>query len=129
MNTLTYGVTTLTLPDDLGWPDEYTWQPVEQRSEYSLTGSLIVEAAAKQAGRPITLAATDTAAWMSRADVGQIAAWVALAGITLTLALRGATYSVIFDHQRGAMTATPLVDYSDPDATDHYVVELRFLKV
>lgn len=129
MTTLTYSGTTLVLPDDMGWPDEYAWQPVEQRSEYSLTGALIVESAAKQAGRPITLVAEDGAAWMPRTDVDQLAAWIALAGITLTLVLRGTTYSVVFDHQRGAMTAHPLVDYSDPISADHYVVELRFLEV
>lgn len=129
MNTLTYGATTLALPDDLAWPDEYTWRPVEQRSEYSITGSLIVEAALKAAGRPITLEAADTAAWVTRSAVDQLAGWVAQAGITLTLVFRGGTYSVIFDHQQGAMDAAPLVDYSDPIAADHYIVKLRFIEV
>jgi hypothetical protein len=45
----------VTLPDDLQWTDEYAWSPVARASTYSLTGSLIIEEAAKQAGRPITL--------------------------------------------------------------------------
>jgi hypothetical protein len=50
---ITLGV--IALPDTLVWEDEFTWSPVAQSAEYGLTGALIVQAAARLAGRPITL--------------------------------------------------------------------------
>ena len=46
----------ITLPTTLVWEDEFTWSPVSQNTEYSLTGALIVQEATKLAGRPITFA-------------------------------------------------------------------------
>ena len=43
------------LPEDLEWADEYTAWKVGQVVRYSLTGALIVQEAALQAGRPVTL--------------------------------------------------------------------------
>lgn len=130
MNSLTYSGTTLVLPDDLEWPDEYTWRPVEQRTSYSLAGSLIVESAAKAAGRSITLRGDEASAWVTRAAADQLAAWVAQAGITLSLVLRSGTpRNVIFDHANGPLTVTPIADYSDPIASDYCAVELRLLEV
>lgn len=45
---------TVELPDDLAWPDRYSWQAVDVSVEYSLTGAAIIQSAEKQAGRPIT---------------------------------------------------------------------------
>jgi hypothetical protein len=45
----------IALPDTLVWEDEFSWSPVAQSTEYSLTGALIVQEAIKLAGRPITL--------------------------------------------------------------------------
>lgn len=46
----------LPLPDNLHWSDEFSWSPVAQSAgEYSLTGALLLQESAKQAGRPITL--------------------------------------------------------------------------
>lgn len=49
--TLSDGTTTIELPPDLHWRDEFSWTPVEQSTEYSLTGALIVQSGARQAGR------------------------------------------------------------------------------
>ena len=60
--TLTYSGTTLALSDRLAWTDEFGWSPVEQSTEYSTTGALLVHVATKLAGRPITLNATGAVA-------------------------------------------------------------------
>lgn len=46
------------LPADLQWTDEFTAWRVGQQSRTSLTGALIVQESARQAGRPITLQTT-----------------------------------------------------------------------
>lgn len=61
MNTLTYDVTVVTLPDDMAWPDEFTWRAVEQKTSYGVTGALFVESALKLAGRTIELQADASA--------------------------------------------------------------------
>lgn len=129
MNSLTYGATTLALPDDATWPDEHTWQAVEQRQQYSITGALIVEAASKQAGRPITVECAEDFGWMTRADIVTLRTWANLAGQQFTLLLRGQTFTVVFDHARGALDAEPVWDVSDPVGTDFYTATLRFLEV
>ncbi len=127
--TLTYLTTTLTLPEDMLWPDEYDWRAVEQRQEYTITGALVVEATAKAAGRTITLAADVGYAWMTRTTLDTLRTWSLLPAQTFTLSYRGVSHSVIFDHAAGAIDARPIIDYSDPTNTDDYAVTLRFIKV
>ena len=127
--TLTRGTTTLTLPDDLLWVDEFGWQPVEQRVSYTITGAVIVEAAAKQAGRPISLEGGDDYGWVQRSVIATLDAWKALPAEPLTLVLRGTTYNVAFDHERGALETRPVMEVHDPDPTDYYVLRLRFLEL
>lgn len=129
MTTLTYAATTLTLPDDLPWTDEFGWPAVEQRSEYSITGALIVEASAKLAGRPVTLTGNETRGWISRATLLTLKAWAALPAQAFTLVINGETLSVAFDQARGAVDATPLFSLVDTDAGDDYIPTLRFIEV
>lgn len=123
--TLARGATTLPLPDLL-WPDEFSWQAVEQRTQYSITGALIVEASAKQAGRPITL---QSGAWFTRETLETLRAWAALPAESFTLVYRGTTLTVAFDHQRGAITAEALFEVCDPDSADEIRATLRFIEV
>jgi hypothetical protein len=128
-NTLTRGVTVLTLPDDLLWPDEYEWQAVEQRTQYTITGALIVEASAKQAGRAITLQGGVDYAWIERTALETLRTWAGYAAETFVLSYRGASFDVAFDHPRGAIAAAAVIDYCDPEGTDYYAVTLRFIEV
>jgi hypothetical protein len=130
MITITDGTTPLTLPDDLDWTDEYTWQQVEQSAEYALTGALVVESAAKQAGRPITLQGADDRAWISRATLDQLRAWASTPGQQLTLTLRGTARTVVFRHQDTAIdNVDQIMFYSDPQAGTWYRCTLRFMEV
>jgi hypothetical protein len=131
MITLTYNGTTATLSDRLQWADEYDWSPVEQRTEYSTTGALLVDVGVKLAGRPITLQGTDTAAWISRALCDSLKAWAALPGITLTLTVRGVARSVMFDHAQKGFEAKPIWRLADGEITPEllYLPTLRFLEI
>ena len=119
----------LTLPDQLAWPDEFTWQQVLQTATYTTTGALLLEASAKQAGRPITLAGSETRAWCDRGPLVTLRAWASTPGQTFALLLRGAVHQVVFNHEGGALDAAPVMDMDDPLDTDPYAVTLRFLEI
>lgn len=130
MNTLTHDATTITLPDDLAWSDEFAWKPVTQSAAFTITGALSIEARAKQAGRPMTLEGGPNWGLMTRANCAAVMALLALPAALLTLSFRGASFDVVFDHAAGGFTATgpALWDYSDPNDTDLYTVAFRFLQ-
>lgn len=132
---------TLALPDGLIWSDEQEWSPIDQETSYSLTGALIVEEAAKLAGRPITLAGqTDGlahTAWISRANLSLLRAALdtPLAQFTLTLH-DGRTFSVIPRRDgNGPLDADPLPAVKsffpgNPDASYLYLLKaVRLLEV
>jgi hypothetical protein len=120
---------TVTLPPDLLWQDEFAWQQVQQTTTYTTTGAIIIESAAKQAGRPITLQGEQEYAWCQRDVLSTLKVWAGQAGQVLTLSLRGSTHTVVFDHAANAIQATPIVPYAEPVATDRYQITLKFLEL
>ncbi|MBU2967057.1 hypothetical protein Q4508_12595 [Amphritea sp. 2_MG-2023] len=115
----------IALPDDLIWANEFAWSAVRQSAEVALTGALIVEEAAQQAGRPITL----TGGWATRTLVEQLYALVQLPGQSYSLQINDQTYNVMFLHTDNAMTAEPVLAVTDPAPTDSYYLTLRFMVV
>jgi len=125
----------ITLPDGLTWEDEFAWSPVEQSSEYSLTGALIVQEATKLAGRPITLTGQSDGqnytVWISRTNLLALQAALNVAGASWTLTLHDArTFTVMAAPD--PLDAQPLPVYrsfgpANPDG-DHWYV-LRALKL
>jgi hypothetical protein len=127
--TLAYDGTTITLDEDYYWSDE-NWLPVEQSSERTVTGALVVSVAQRTGGRPITLEPeNDGCGWVKYGDLTTLRAWVAVAGREMTLTLRGVARTVIFRHQDGAIEATPVIHYSDVQADDWYRTTLRFTEI
>lgn len=59
-------VFTIDLPKDLQWPEELTWNTVDQNVEYSLTGALLIQEGVRQKGRTISLTGKDDMAWITR---------------------------------------------------------------
>ena len=129
--TLTYNGTTAHLSDRLQWTNEYDWSPVDQATSYSTTGALLVDVALKQAGRPITLMGTETAAWVTRALCSTLQAWANLPGIQLTLVLRGQARQVMFDHSKGGFTGQPVFKLQDGEESPEqlYLPTFRFIEV
>lgn len=124
------GVTTIDLDPDLFWEDEFTWQPVEQASERSITGSLVVDVGERIAGRPITLRPEDDrSGWITRATMAQLQTWASVPGQQLTLTLRSVEHRVIYRHQDRAIDAEPRVHYADPQPTDWLLATLRFITI
>ena len=130
MISLSDGTTTLVLHQDLFWSDENNWNPVEQTVDRTITGALIVQSAARVAGRPITLEPEDDeSAWMPRSSVDALRNWAAVPGQVLTLRLHEVDYSVIFRHQDGGLEARPVVHYRDVVSSDHYICVIRLLEI
>ena len=128
---LTNATTTLTLPDDLSWTDEFSWQPVVQTKTYTTTGALLIEEATRQAGRPITLESDQNRAWCTRSLVTTLHAWASTPNIILQLTLRGIARSVTFDHEKGALQGLPVLFYADGsiEASDYYTPTIRLLEL
>ena len=118
------------LPEQLEWTDEFGWQAVVQSTAYSLDGALVVETAAKQAGRPITLAGAEDRGWLDRANVELLRAAAARPGLVMALALDdGRTFDVMFRHDEGAIDARLVVYLAPIEITDPYVVTVRLMEV
>lgn len=120
------------LPAGMIWEDEFDWSPVISVQEYSLTGALIIDAGQRQAGRPITLAASDDRGWsgMTRAKLHTLRAKAAAPGATYTLHLAdGRSFTVAFRPGDEPITARQVWDREVPPADWPYVVTLRLIEI
>ncbi|USE38063.1 hypothetical protein [Endozoicomonas sp. SCSIO W0465] len=122
---------TITLPDDLLWINEFEWNPVEQTTERSLTGALLVQEGQFNYGRPIVLSGNGEAGWVSRLTVKSLFALSETVSKTMTLTLPdNRQFSVIFDRSNGApVEAQQLMPFAYPDDSDQYLLTLRLLTV
>lgn len=114
----------INLPEMI-WQDEFSWRPVTQRTERTLTGKLFVEEALLHKGRPITL----TDAWITRTTLQEIQSLASVPAATYPLTLQGQSYTVAFRHNDQAFTAVPIKPLTDPDSTDFYELTLRLMVV
>lgn len=133
--TLTFDATTITLPDDLQWSDEYQWSPVGMINSISLTGAGIIEEAAQLAGRPITLQSTRSGSFyvapVSRAVVNALRAFSVATGVTMQLTLSDdSVYSVRWRHDAApAFDAVPISHIAPHADPDWYEITLKFRQV
>ncbi len=125
---------TLSLPDDLLWSDEHTWSPVVSSVSYLITGALLVQSAARQAGRDITLVGAADMAWVTRSVVNLLRDWAALpldsvtGRFELTL-MDGRIFTVAFRHADGAMEAEPVTGFPARNDSDFYRITLNLMQI
>jgi len=117
----------LTLPQGLRWSDEFSWSPIVQSSDYSLTGALIVQQAEKLAGRPITLVGGKDFVWMTRAEVIALKTLIdARESMTLTLH-DGRSFTVIpANDEPLSVSVIPVILDSgpaNPSSSTRYTIE------
>lgn len=119
------------LPADLEWTDEFSYTPIRQRTETTLSGALIVEETAQAKGRPITLAGGDDAAWVTRATVDALYALTSAAGATHALDYHGTAYTVGLRHSEGPIEARQVVRLANPGAmpAHFYTITIRMFEV
>lgn len=125
--TLSDGATTLTLPSDLDWRDEFAWTPVEHSTDYSLAGNLVVQEGSRQDGRPITLFGGREAAWISRADLEQLYAMASVPQQQLTLSLWGRSFTVMFRRPPMDVEAIRRIANAGPDHS--YAVTINLMEI
>lgn len=129
--TLAADATTVTLPPDLLWKDEFDWHPVDQSAERNLTGSLTVQVMSMIVGREITLQPEDdSSAAMTRQTLAQIKAWAAVPAKQMVLTINGVAFDVMFrHHDKPAVSASPWIHYAVMEDPDFYLVTLKFFTV
>lgn len=114
---------------DMVWTDEFNWPVVTKKTEYSLSGALIVDSGMRLAGRPITLEGKADGGWIRRATVDALRVLAsALPGqYVLTLA-DGRSFNVIFSPD-DPIRAEQVVDLSDPGADWWYIATVKLIEV
>lgn len=118
----------LELPRGMVWVDEFDWAPVESSSEYTIAGSLVLQVAARQAGRPITLQGDESAGWIKRGALLSLRDMAASLGEVFALTLAdGRTFSVIFA-PGNPITARPIARPELPTADNPYVATVRLIE-
>lgn len=131
----------IALPDDIQWVDEYTAWKVGQIVRTTLTGALVVQEAAMQAGRPITLQGFEEGSnnFIAPITLAQLDALRALeevpggGGMTLILPAAGDTtrsFSVRFRRTDGpAIEARPIKYQVPAESADWFLVTIRLIQV
>lgn len=115
------------ITNNLIWRDEFAFNQVEQATERTLTGGLIIQHGVKLFGRPITLEG-----WLSRETLDALYEKEADdEPMVLTLA-DARVFTVVFDRARGvAVDARQIFSYNN-DITDpnwQYNATLRLMTV
>ena len=127
---ITDGSTTVTLPPDLVWVDEFSSSQIAQDTKRSLSGAFVVFESLKIQGRPISLMSDDDSGWISRSDLITLRALEEQVDTTMTLSHNGTNYNVRFDRSNGSgVTARAVIDCSDPSNDHKYALSLKLLTV
>ena len=128
--TLSYDGTTVSLPEDLYWADEFNWTALVQTAERTITGALIIQQATRIAGRPVTLQPDGDSGWIPRGVLEQLRTWATIPQCEMTLTHRGVTRQVIWRHHEGdVIDANPVVHYADAQSGDWYTATLRLMEI
>ncbi|MET4694998.1 hypothetical protein [Endozoicomonas lisbonensis] len=122
---------TIELPDDLLWINEYSWSPVEQTTERSLSGAFLVQEQSVQHGRPIQLSGSEESGWVNRSTVEALLQLAITPNKIMNLTLAdNRQFSVIFDRSNNSpIEAQQILPYAYPDDSYQYSLTLRFLTV
>lgn len=119
----------IAVPRGMLWADEFDWVPVDRATTYSVTGALIVDVAARLAGRPITLAGEVDAGWLQLGVLRQLHALASLPDATHALELAdGRTFTVMFAPD-APIEAKPIGRPELPSAANPYYATLRLIEV
>jgi len=110
------------LPDELEWVDEVSWSPIEQKLDYSVTGSLLIQSSEKQAGRYITLQGKPESGWIDRPTLESLLT-LRDSNATMTLLLSdGRSFSVKFRYSDTPIEVVSVRGYDNFNTNALYTV-------
>lgn len=122
----------VTLSDGFLWSDEFDWNPIEQKQDRAVDGALIIQEGIKKSGRPITLTADKSMAWLKRHVVSKLKDWSVLQEkfeLQFNYFHDKRKFNVLFNHQDKAIEASPVLEHPSISDDDEYNVTLRFLEL
>ncbi|MBN8887600.1 MAG: hypothetical protein J0I77_17885 [Rudaea sp.] len=132
-----FSIGTVTLDTELQWIDEFDQGSdlVGQTETISITGALIIQASAQQAGRAMTLQSGSSGDqfWgpLTRAQVNALKALADVPGATYPVVLSdGRSFTAMFRRAgKAAVTAAPITFYDPPSDSDYYNVTIYLILV
>ena len=118
------------LPRGMIWSDEFAWTSIEKSTEYSVTGALLVDAATRQAGQPVTLKGDSAAGWVQRSVLQAVIALAESdpAGVHFLTLADGRSFDVQFA-PGNPVDAAPVARPELPPDSYPYVATVRLIKV
>lgn len=118
------------LSDHLQWVDRYTDNRVAQTTKRTLAGNLVVFSHGLNKGREISLVATETTGWFTKAMVDAIQTLSESVGSSYSLDFHGEILNVMFYHAKPpAVTFTPL-QYKEPQTSvDYFIGRINLISV
>lgn len=124
----------LTLPDSLLWVDEFKWGASLSKSQYTLTGDMVVQTSKRNIGRPITLEYPDeNQAWVPRSLVQTLVEWLNYPTRRYTLKFQYPTdvrsFTVMFRHSEGAIESTPVKGFPEHSADAWFRLKIKLMEV
>jgi hypothetical protein len=124
------------LPADLQWIDEFSAGSdlVAQSEQFTITGSMVVQASAQQAGRFVTLQGRaegeNAFAVLTRAQVLALRALAATPGAIYTLTLcDGREMDVMFRRENPAIEAEAWPFKAPQESSDFYLCTINLIQV
>jgi len=124
-----HSLSSIAIPEDVWWEDEFDWDAISQSTEYSVTGTLVVDQGIRQAGRPITLTSSANGGWVSRGTVMALQAQRDVPEATFTLTLAdGRSFTVMHDLSR-TFEARPVRPASDMSDASPYRITLPLIEI
>lgn len=124
---------TVLLENGFLWSDEFEWNPIEQKQDRAVDGTLIVQEGKKKSGRPITLTPAESSmGWVKRRDLSKIMDWSTLQEhfyLKFDYLHDKRQFKVMFNHEAGALEAKPVKGIPSVSEDDYYNVTLRFLEL
>ncbi len=125
---------TVPLEDGFLWSDEFSWKAIEQTQAYAMDGSLIIQEGKKKSGRPITLQPADPQmGWIKLRELRTVLEWSKLQEENFRLQFEqphdSREFTVKFNHQDGALEATPVKGIPAVSLDEYFNVTLRFTEL
>jgi monoamine oxidase len=119
-----------TLPPELVWTNRYNQSKVVQITKFALDGTMIIQTAAKKKGTKITLSGEEIWGSMTRSQVEELVALANTPGQVMSLDYKGDIRSVVFDHEKGAISLQGWVPDPIESAQDVFIVkEINLIEV